>query len=276
MVVVPTYDERDSIAPLVEAVRDRLPAADVLVVDDASPDGTGELVEKMAETDGQLHVLHRTGKLGLGSAYVAGFRWGLERGYDVLVEMDADGSHPAATLPALVGAVTGAVTTCGGGPGGGSGSRSGDHTGGRTGGATPGLAIGSRWVPGGSVVDWPRSREALSRLGNLYVRVLLALPVRDATAGFRAYRAEVLRALDLGAVHSRGYCFQVDMTLRTRDAGFGVVELPIQFRERVAGRSKMSRAIVGEAMARVTVWGVRRLARRVAGRAVGRVTRRPA
>lgn len=235
LVVVPTYDERDSLPHALAALARCVPDADVLVVDDASPDGTGELAERIAASDEAergrraVHVLHRAGKQGLGTAYVAGFRWGLERGYDVLVEMDADGSHRAEDLPALLARVPGAD-----------------------------LVIGSRWVRGGRVVNWPLHRQLLSRGANVYARVAMGLPVRDSTAGFRAYRAETLRGLALGEVASHGYCFQIDMAWRVLLAGGRVVEVPITFVERAEGRSKMSRAIVGEALVRVTVWGARR------------------
>lgn len=235
LVVTPTYDEAGSLAGTVAAVLAAAPAVHVLVVDDASPDGTGELADRLAAADPRVHVLHRAGKEGLGRAYVAGFRWALERGYATIVEMDADGSHPASALPGLLAAV-----------------------------AAPGvgLAIGSRYVPGGGLADWAAGRRLLSRAGNAYARFMLRLRVRDVTAGYRAYRAEVLRALPLDEIDSRGYCFQIDMTLRTLDAGYAVLERPIEFRERTAGRSKMSRAIVVEAMLRVTAWGVARLFRR--------------
>lgn len=233
VVVVPTYDEARTLPTTLARLRTSVPGADVLVVDDGSPDGTGRIADDLAAADSQLHVLHRTGKHGLGSAYVLGFRWALERGYDVVVEMDADGSHQPEQLPVLLEALHG--------PDGGSD-----------------LVIGSRWVPGGRVVNWPKHRELLSRGGNAYTRWATGLSVRDATAGFRAYRAEVLRAISLGSVASQGYCFQVDMALRVRDAGGTIAEVPISFVERELGRSKMSRAIVAEALVRVTAWGVRR------------------
>lgn len=235
LVITPTFDEAENIAGTVAAILAAVPTAHVLVVDDASPDGTGDIADALAAADPRVAVLHRAGKEGLGRAYVAGFRRALAEGFDTIVEMDADGSHPADALPALLDAVA----------------------------ADPGvgLAIGSRWVDGGRVIDWPVSRRLLSRGGNAYARAVLRLGVRDVTAGFRAYRAEVLRGLALDEIDSRGYCFQIDMTLRTLDAGWRVVERPIAFRERVAGRSKMSRAIVAEAMLRVTAWGLRRLGR---------------
>jgi dolichol-phosphate mannosyltransferase len=234
LVITPTYDEAGSLAATVAAVLSAAPHAHVLVVDDASPDGTGEIADGLAADDPRVTVLHRPGKQGLGRAYVAGFRAALDRGYDVIVEMDADGSHPASALPALVSALDDPAV---------------------------GLAIGSRYVPGGGLADWAAGRRLLSRAGNAYARALLRLGVRDVTAGYRAYRAEVLRELPLGEIDSRGYCFQIDMTRRTLDAGWRIVERPIEFRERTAGRSKMSKAIVVEAMWRVTIWGIARLIR---------------
>jgi dolichol-phosphate mannosyltransferase len=228
LVIIPTYNERDNIQPIVERVRDAYSVADVLVVDDASPDGTGELAEKLAVEDSQVHVLHRPGKAGLGAAYIAGFSWGLAEGYDVLVEMDADGSHAPEQLPRLLAALTDAD-----------------------------LVLGSRWVHGGAVVNWPRSRELLSRGGNLYTRLALGVPLRDATGGYRAYRREVLERIDYSAVASQGYCFQVDLAWKAMRAGFRVSEVPITFVERQRGESKMSGAIVREALLRVTVWGAR-------------------
>ena len=228
LVVIPTYDERQTLPTTLPALRAAVPEAHVLVVDDNSPDGTGRIADALAADDSSVDVLHRPGKQGLGVAYLAGFAWGLERGFDVLVEMDADGSHRPQDLPLLLAALPGAD-----------------------------CVIGSRWVPGGQVVNWPRSREALSRGGNAYIRLMLGMPVRDATAGFRAYRADVLRAVDLASVDSQAYCFQVDLTRRAIAAGFRVVEVPITFVEREFGESKMSRAIVAEAMAQVTTWGIR-------------------
>jgi dolichol-phosphate mannosyltransferase len=227
LIVMPTYNERQNLEIMAGRIRESTPDADLLVVDDNSPDGTGDLAEKLAETDPHVHVMHRTEKAGLGKAYIAGFTWALERGYDVIVEMDADGSHQPEHLPSLVGAVDGAD-----------------------------LSIGSRWVRGGKVVNWPKSREALSRGANIYTRVMLGLAVRDATAGFRAYRAATLRTISLDQVESTGYCFQIDLTNRVAEAGLKIVEVPITFVERVHGTSKMSRAIVVEALWRVTVWGL--------------------
>jgi dolichol-phosphate mannosyltransferase len=226
LVVVPTYDERPNLAGVVRRLRDAVPDADLLVVDDGSPDGTGELADQLAAADPAVQVLHRTRKEGLGAAYVAGFRWGLERDYGVFVEIDADGSHQPEELPRLLAAL-----------------------------ADADLVLGSRWVPGGRVSDWPLRRRLLSEGGNTYVRVALGLGLRDATGGFRAYRRRTLETIDLGEVASHGYCFQVDLAWRVARRGDRVVEVPISFVERTEGRSKMSGAIVREALWRVTVWG---------------------
>ena len=226
-VVVPTYNERENLESIVTRIRSAVTGADVLVVDDSSPDGTGELADKIANSDPHVHVLHRPGKSGLGAAYLAGFDWALQHDYQVLVEIDADGSHDPAQLPVLLAAL--------------------EHA---------DLVIGSRWVSGGSVENWPRSRELLSRSANLYTRLMLGMPVRDATAGYRAYRAQTLRTIGLDRVESQGYCFQVDLTLRAVRAGLRVAEVPIRFTERTKGASKMSRAVLAEALLRVTRWGV--------------------
>lgn len=231
LVIVPTYNERDNIRATVAAVLDAAPDAHLLIVDDSSPDGTGAIADELAATDTRIEVLHRAEKQGLGAAYVAGFTWALERDFGVVVEMDADGSHPASALPALLTAVDGGAA----------------------------LAIGSRWVPGGSVVNWPRRREAISRAGNWYARSMLRLRVRDVTAGYRAFPAGVLRSIHTDSLHSRGYCFQIETTLRVHDAGGRIVEVPIEFREREHGESKMSTGIVAEAMLKVTQWGLARL-----------------
>jgi dolichol-phosphate mannosyltransferase len=230
LVIIPTYQERATLPETLERALAAVPGVDVLVADDHSPDGTGEVADAYARRDGHVHVLHRAGKEGLGRAYVAGFAWGLSQGYDVIVEMDADGSHQPEELPRLLEEL----------------ARSGAD-----------LVLGSRWVPGGRVVHWPRSRELLSRAGNAYTRLALGLPVRDATGGFRAYRAAMLASLPLHEVESQGYCFQVDMTQRVHRAGGRIVEVPITFVERREGESKMSRAIVIEALWRVTAWGLR-------------------
>ena len=243
LVVVPTYNEAANLPGIVARLRGAVPAADVLVVDDGSPDGTGRLADDLAAQDAHVRVLHRDAKQGLGAAYAAGFRWGLDRGYATLVQMDADGSQLPEQVPMLLGSLRGAD-----------------------------LVIGSRWVPGGSVQNWPRGREVLSRGGNLYVRLLTGAGVRDATAGFRVWRREALEAVDLPTVASAGYCFQVDLTRRAAAAGLRIVETPIRFVERTQGESKMSGAIVREALWRVTVWGLQerwRRARRRAPRATG-------
>lgn len=242
LVIIPTYNERESLPHQVSAVRATTPDADLLIVDDASPDGTGNWADARATQDSRVHVLHRPGKQGLGAAYRAGFAWGLERGYDVLVEMDADGSHRAGDLPTLLNA--------------------------------PGewdLAIGSRWIPGGAVENWPAHRRYLSTGANTYVRLMLGIPVRDATAGFRAYRATMLRALDFASVNSQGYSFQVEMAWRVIQAGGTVVEVPIVFVERELGASKMSGAIIREALVKVTSWGMTKRATQIR-RALSRKT----
>jgi dolichol-phosphate mannosyltransferase len=229
LVVVPTYNEADNLAAIIGRLRAAVPTAHVLVVDDASPDGTGDTADALAAHDSAIKVLHRPAKHGLGAAYIAGFGWGLHRHYDVLVEMDADGSHQPEQLPRLLAAL-----------------RWGD------------VVLGARWVAGGEVHNWPRRRRMLSRGGNVYARLALGVPLRDATGGFRAIRADVLRTIDLTAIQSAGYCFQVDLAWRAIRAGFRVVEVPITFVDRTAGLSKMSNTIVAEALWKITVWGVRR------------------
>ncbi len=227
VVIMPTYNERENLESTAARVRAAVPDADLLVVDDNSPDGTGDLADKLAAEDPHIQVLHRAGKAGLGAAYIAGFRWALGHGYGAIVEMDADGSHRPEELPRLLAALAGAD-----------------------------LALGSRYVPGGSVLNWAKSRELLSRGGNTYARVMLGIKLKDATGGYRAYRAATLRRIALDEVESQGYCFQIDLARRAIQAGLVVVEVPITFVERVHGTSKMSRAIVLEALWRVTVWGV--------------------
>jgi dolichol-phosphate mannosyltransferase len=234
---MPTYNERQNLEPVAGRVRAALPAADLLVVDDSSPDGTGDIADKLAEADLQVQVMHRTEKAGLGKAYIAGFSWALEHGYDVIVEMDADGSHQPEYLPGLVGALTHAD-----------------------------LAIGSRWTRGGNVVNWPKSREILSRGANVYTRLMLGIGVRDATAGFRAYRASTLRTISLSQVQSTGYCFQIDLTMRVAQAGLKIVEVPITFVEREHGASKMSNSIILEAFWRVAQWGTAKRVRQLRSR----------
>jgi dolichol-phosphate mannosyltransferase len=227
LVIIPTYQERENIEAVVGRVLASVPGAHVLVVDDGSPDGTGKIADALADDDARVHVLHRAAKAGLGAAYIAGFDWALDAGYDVLVEMDADGSHAPEQLPRLLDAL--------------------DHA---------DLVLGSRWVPGGSAVNWPRRRELLSRGGSLYSRLALGIQVRDATGGYRAFRRGVLENIDYAAVASQGYCFQVDLARRAIDGGHRVVEVPITFLERERGESKMSGAIVREALWRVTQWGI--------------------
>lgn len=250
LIVIPTYNEAENVVAAVTAVLKAMPTAHVLIADDGSPDGTGALADSLAGRDERVFVLHRTEKAGLGAAYLAGFGWALNRGYGEIGEFDADGSHPATALPDMARAL-----------------RRDDSV---------GLVIGSRWVAGGSVVNWPKSRELLSRGGNMYARMMLRMPVRDATGGFRLYEAETLRTLDLAGVASKGYCFQVDLALRVLDAGRHVAEVPIQFRDRTLGESKMSRAIVLEAMGSVTVWGLRRALTQLFARPRRRKTLRPA
>jgi len=226
LVIIPTYDERENLPRIVERLFASVPGAHVLVADDGSPDGTGDVADELAARNERVHVMHRTEKAGLGAAYVAGFGWGLDNGYDVLVEMDADGSHPPEQLPRLLDALQHAD-----------------------------LVLGSRYVAGGEVVDWPWRRQLLSRGGNLYCRLALGVRIYDITGGYRAYRAEVLKALALDEVASAGYCFQVDLAWHTMRAGFRVAEVPITFTERQVGESKMSGSIVREALLKVTLWG---------------------
>jgi dolichol-phosphate mannosyltransferase len=242
IIVMPTYNERQNLEIIVGRIRECVPDADLLVVDDNSPDGTGDLADKLAETDQHVQVMHRTEKAGLGRAYVAGFSWALERGYDAIVEMDADGSHRPEDLPKLLAALDG----------------------------TADAVIGSRYVPGGTVVNWPKSREFLSRGANIYNRLMLGISVRDATGGFRVYRAATLRKLDLNNIESAGYCFQIDMTLRVLQAGLELTEVPITFVERERGSSKMSNAVIREAFFRVAQWGI---AARLRGRSAASVRR---
>ncbi|GAA1902319.1 polyprenol monophosphomannose synthase [Arthrobacter gandavensis] len=228
LTIIPTYNEIESLPKTLQRLRAAVPDSDVLIADDNSPDGTGAYADEQAALDPAVHVLHRKGKEGLGAAYIAGFRWGLEQGYDVLVEMDADGSHKPEQLPLLLEASA----------------------------AGADLVIGSRWVPGGSVVNWPLRRKLLSRAGSTYSRLMLGIPVRDITAGYRAFKRSTLEKLDLSAVESVGYGFQVDMTFRVARLGLKITEVPITFVEREFGASKMSGNIVFEAIANVTKWGM--------------------
>ena len=232
LVVVPTYNERDNLEQLLTRLHVAVPDAHVLVVDDGSPDGTGELADKLAANDSRVRVLHRPGKAGLGAAYLAGFATALAGDHRVVVEMDADGSHAPEDLPALLAAL--------------------DADGGAD------VVLGSRYVAGGQVLNWPAYRNWISRGGNLYSRLALGVSIRDITGGYRAFRREVLEALPLTTVASQGYCFQVDLAWRALQAGFRVVEVPITFTERERGASKMSNGIVAEAFWKVTQWGVAR------------------
>lgn len=230
LVIIPTYNEIESLPRQVAAVRAAQPQVDILIADDNSPDGTGAAADQLAANDPQISVLHREAKEGLGMAYVAGFEWGLARGYDFLCEMDADGSHRAQDFGKLLRR-----------------AQQPDR---------PDLVIGSRWVPGGAVENWPWHRKVLSKGGNFYVDTILGIKVKDATAGYRVYRADLLRRIGLEKVESHGYCFQVDMTWRTVEAGGKVAEVPITFVERDYGESKMSGGIVREALWKTTVWGI--------------------
>jgi len=240
LVIIPTYNERDNLLRIVGRVTEAAPEVHVLIVDDGSPDGTGALADELALADpDRVHVMHRTSKDGLGAAYLAGFAWGLSRQYTVLVEMDADGSHAPEELYRLLDAVDGGAD----------------------------LVIGSRYVPGGEVRNWPRRRLVLSRTANGYSRILLGVEIHDITAGYRAYRREVLEKIDLAAVDSKGYGFQVDLTWRSINAGFTVVEVPITFTEREHGVSKMDGSTIREAILKVAQWGIRARVDRARGAA---------
>lgn len=234
LVVVPTFQESASIRSILKRIRAALPAADVLVVDDNSPDGTAEIVSKLAREDPRLAVLVRPDKSGLGRAYLSGFSYALEHGYDFVVEIDADGSHDPAELPRMLALAQQGAD----------------------------LVIGSRWVPGGSVSNWSKSRQAISQAGNRYSRFMLGSNIRDITAGFRVFRASTLRRLLAEPTSSQGYCFQIEMAWRSESAGLTIVEHPITFEERAEGVSKMHFGIVAEALWRVTVWGCRNAYRR--------------
>lgn len=235
LVVIPTYQEADNIANILRRVRASVPSADILVVDDGSPDGTADMAEALNHELGHIDVLRRSAKAGLGKAYRAGFAVGLERGYDAMVEIDADLSHDPAALPSLLHAVEDGAD----------------------------LAIGSRYVPGGHIPEWSWHRKALSRWGNRYAGAVLGIGVRDSTAGYRVYRADMLRIMDLDTVRADGYGFQIEMTHRVAQRGGRIVEVPIDFVDRTLGTSKMSSNIVVEALMLVTWWGMRdRLLRR--------------
>ena len=234
LVIIPTYNEAENVEMITGRLRAAVPNAHILIADDNSPDGTGDIADKLAEADDHIHVLHRKGKEGLAAAYVAGFRWGLERGYDVLVEHDADGSHQPEQLPLLLDALRRAD-----------------------------MVKGSRWIPGGTVVNWPKSREILSRGGNLWTRMCLWMPVKDATGGLNAFRASTLEAIGLDSIEAAGYGFQVDLTWRVLQNGMTVVEVPIEFAEREVGQSKMSSKIILEALLLTTRWGLRYRAQQI-------------
>jgi dolichol-phosphate mannosyltransferase len=229
LIVLPTYQEAENVEEVLTRVRGALPDADVLVVDDGSPDGTADIAEALGASLGRVSVMRRPGKAGLGSAYRAGFAQGILDGYEVLFEMDSDLSHPPSSLPHLLAAIEGGAD----------------------------LAIGSRYVPGGSIPNWPSHRLMLSRWGNRYASTLLGLDVKDTTAGFRAYRATMLEKIALDQIQADGYAFQIEMTYEVTRAGGRIVEVPIAFTDRVRGTSKMSGRIVVEAMLLVTWWAVR-------------------
>lgn len=227
IMVIPTYNERENLAEVVARVLQAAPEVDILVVDDGSPDGTGDIADDLAAADSRVRVLHRTTKEGLGAAYLHGFRVALDAGYDVIGEMDADGSHQPEELPSLLAAL--------------------EHS---------DLVIGARWIPGGTVENWPRRRMLLSRGGNLYTRLLLGIKVRDATAGFRVFKRGTLEAVGLERVQALGYVFQVELAYRTLQAGLTVTEVPIRFVERVRGDSKMTPEVARESLVRITRWGI--------------------
>jgi dolichol-phosphate mannosyltransferase len=232
VICLPTYDERENLGPILAAVHDVEPGIDVLVVDDASPDGTGALADEIAARDPRVKVLHRARKDGLGRAYLAGFAWALERGYDLVLEMDADFSHDPRYLSELL-------------------ARAGEAD----------LVLGSRYVPGGGTVNWGLGRRLVSRLGSFYARTILGVPVRDLTGGFKCFRRSVLEAIDLATVECSGYAFQIELTYRALRKGFTVAEVPIVFSDRRVGRSKMSRRIVLEAVRKVWTMRFSRFAR---------------
>ncbi len=237
LVVIPTYNESENIERMLVRIRECLPEAGILVVDDGSPDGTALLVEKVSVELPDVHLLRRSAKSGLGSAYRAGFAWGLERGYDAFVEIDADFSHDPAALPGLLAPLAQGYD----------------------------VSIGSRYIEGGSIPNWAWHRRLLSRGGNAYASAVLGLGVHDSTAGFRAYSGDILRRLDLARIQAEGYGFQIEMTYRAKQRGAAVCEVPISFVDRAAGESKMSSVIVIEALALVTWWGLGRLWRLVRG-----------
>ena len=227
LVIVPTYNERESLPVIISGIRHAEPDVHILIADDNSPDGTGEVADGLSAQDHLVHVLHRTVKAGLGAAYLDAFGWAKSNGYDVVVEMDADGSHRPQDLTKILDALT-----------------------------NNDVVLGSRWIKDGRVVNWAKSREVLSRGGNLYTRMWLGIGIRDATGGFRAYRMSALDVMNIEEVESQGYCFQVDMAWRAVKANLRVAEVPITFVERELGESKMDGSIVKEALWRVTQWGI--------------------
>jgi dolichol-phosphate mannosyltransferase len=229
VVILPTYNELENLPVILNNIVINVPNVDVLIVDDGSPDGTGELADKWAEEYPQVHVLHHGPKQGLGVAYIDAFAWALDQGYETLIEMDADGSHPYQALPRML-------------------ELAGQYD----------LVLGSRWIPGGNVDNWTWSREMMSRGGNAYTRFMLRLPVHDASGGFRAYNRRIFDEVSLAEIASRGYCFQIDLVIRVLQAGFNVVEFPIEFVDRVRGQSKMNTAIAVESLLRITEWGFTR------------------
>lgn len=241
LVLIPTFNERANLETIVGRVLHACPDVNILILDDNSPDGTGVLADQLAVSDNRLSVMHRSAKEGLGAAYLAGFAYANDHQYSLVVEMDADGSHPAEVLPRMLEVMSSGISRGMGG------------------------VIGSRWVAGGGVLNWPAYRQVISRGGSIYARLMLGLRVRDVTAGYRVYPTAVLQQLRLDDLESRGYCFQIDMTRRLVGAGFSIAEVPITFRERELGESKMSQSIIVEAMARVTLWGLQRAGRRFAG-----------
>jgi dolichol-phosphate mannosyltransferase len=226
LVCLPTYDERENLAPMIAAILAEVPSLEILVIDDNSPDGTGRIADEIAAREPRVHVLHRAGKEGLGKAYLAGFAWALQRDYGLVLEMDCDFSHDPKYLPAMLAAVA-------------------DHD----------LALGSRYVPGGGTLNWGLGRKLISRGGSLYARLILGLEARDLTGGFKCFRREVLEAIDLASVQCTGYAFQIELTYRASRRGFRILEVPITFVDRRVGHSKMSRRIVLEAIRKV--WSIR-------------------
>lgn len=229
LVIIPTYNELENLPLIVDRVRTATPEVDILIVDDNSPDGTGERADELAASDDQIHVLHRKGKDGLFAAYLAGFEWGLERDYEILCEMDADGSHAPEQLHLLLAEIANGAD----------------------------LVIGSRYIPGGKVVNWPKDRWVLSKGGNVYISLALGTGLSDMTAGYRAFRREVLETLPMDELSKAGYIFQVEIAYRSVALGFDVREVPITFTEREIGESKLDGSFVKSSLAEVTRWGIR-------------------